>query len=266
MHQGALQPLTEAAIVAGLHRLGLEEGAAVVAHVSLPALGLIAGGAGAVAAALLEAVGPRGTLMVPTPTSSAAITDRWYAQPFEPDGTPADPEVGPVPEVLRRRPEALRSHHPLMSVAAIGPLASELTSEHPMNEPMRPFQRLAELGGWVLLLGVDQTANVTVHVAESLAEGPYLSGPVSAVMRTPMGMRRRRMEASFGCSDGFNRLEPLLAANQGRIGPAPAWLCRGREIIVTALTLLDRDPIALTCERPTCTQCSRARLIARRRH
>lgn len=264
MHREALQPLTQTAIVEGLHRLGLQERDAVVVHVSLPALGLIAGGAGAVAAALLEAVGPRGTVMVPTPTFSAAITDRWYAQPFEPEETPADPEVGPIPEVLRRMPQALRSHHPLMSVAAVGPLASELTREHPMNEPMRPFQRLAELGGWVLLLGVDHTANMTIHVAESLAEVPYLSGPVGAVMRTPMGMRRRRMESSFGCSDGFAHLAPLLPAREGRIGPAPACLCRGRDVIVTALTLLDRDPLGLTCERPTCAQCSRARLLARR--
>jgi len=151
----------------------------------------------------------------------------------------------------------------------IRPEAISIATDHGLEFGLgedSPLARIYALDGWVLLLGVDQTANVTVHVAESLAEGPYLSGPVSAVMRTPMGMRRRRMEASFGCSDGFNRLEPLLAANQGRIGPAPAWLCRGREIIVTALTLLDRDPIALTCERPTCTQCSRARLIARRRH
>src|SRR5262245_10795723 len=117
------QPLTQEAIVDSLRSLGVQEGDAVAAHVSLHALGLVAGGAGTVARALLEAVGPGGTLMMPTPTFSAAINDRWYAQPFELDETPADQEVGPVPEVIRRMPEALRSHHPLMSVAAIGPLA-----------------------------------------------------------------------------------------------------------------------------------------------
>jgi aminoglycoside 3-N-acetyltransferase len=199
------QPLTREAIVEGLRRLGLEEADAVVAHVSLPALGLVAGGAGAVAEALLEAVGPRGTLMVPTPTFSAAINDRWYAQPFELEETPADQNVGPVPEVLRRMPDALRSHHPLMSVVAIGPLAGELTREHPMNEPVRPFQRLAELGGWVLLLGEDHTANSTIHVAE-----------ISPMCRTcrarslprcarPWACVAGGWSPPFGCSDGFNR-------------------------------------------------------------
>jgi aminoglycoside N3'-acetyltransferase len=265
MDRSLAEPLTQDNIVEALRSLGIQEGDGVVAHVSLHAMGLVAGGAGAVAKALLEAVGPRGTLMVPTPTFSAAINDRWYAQPFELDETPADHDVGPVPEVLRRMPEALRSHHPLMSVAAIGPLAGELTREHPMNEPVRPFQRLAELGGWILLIGEDHTANTTIHVAEVLAEVPYLSGPVAAVMRTPMGMRRRRMESSFGCSDGFNRLAPFLQIKEGRVGQAPASLMRGREVIVTALTLLERDPLGLTCERPNCGQCSRARMLARRR-
>jgi aminoglycoside N3'-acetyltransferase len=124
---------------------------------------------------------------------------------------------------------------------------------------------MAELGGWVLLIGEDHTANTTIHVAEILAEVPYLSGPVAAVMRTPMGMRRRRMESSFGCSDGFNRLAPFLHTKEGRIGPAKVSLVRGREVIVTALTLLERDPLGLTCERTNCAQCSRARMMARRR-
>ena len=50
-------------LVADLRALGLREGSAVLVHARMSALGWVVGGSGAVVSALLEALGPEGTLM-----------------------------------------------------------------------------------------------------------------------------------------------------------------------------------------------------------
>jgi len=52
-------PLSQDEITLALRALGVEDGGTVIAHVSLSALGWVAGGAQAVVAALLAAVGER---------------------------------------------------------------------------------------------------------------------------------------------------------------------------------------------------------------
>ncbi len=53
-------------ITAELRRLGIREGDLLIAHSSLRAFGWVEGGADAVVQALLDTVGPEGTVMVPT--------------------------------------------------------------------------------------------------------------------------------------------------------------------------------------------------------
>lgn len=54
---------SKATITADLRRLGLQPGDLVMVHASLKALGPVEGGAAGVAQALLDAVGPGGTVM-----------------------------------------------------------------------------------------------------------------------------------------------------------------------------------------------------------
>lgn len=101
--------VTEADIVADLRRLGLAAGDVVLIHSSLRSFGHVRGGADAVIDALLRCVGGGGTVVVPTLS-------------FRSDD--------PVTEVFRRRPGAVRSLHPVSSVAAIGPAPAYLTAAH----------------------------------------------------------------------------------------------------------------------------------------
>ncbi len=58
------------AIVDDLHALGLSDGDVVLVHSSLSGLGWVQGGAGTVIDALVEAVGPGGTVLFPTLTGT----------------------------------------------------------------------------------------------------------------------------------------------------------------------------------------------------
>ena len=83
--------------------LGLDSEDSLVVHSALRTLGPVDGGADAVIDALLEVIGPSGNLAVPT-------FSRVYPPPapyFDPSGTPSG--TGILTEVLRKRPEAVRS-------------------------------------------------------------------------------------------------------------------------------------------------------------
>jgi aminoglycoside 3-N-acetyltransferase len=155
--------VTRADIVAGLRAMGIAEGWLLQVHSSLSALGYVEGGAETVVDALLEVVGPDGTLMVPTFNHGAA-------EIYDPRETPST--NGAVTEALRRRPEAYRSLHPTHPYAAIGRDAEELMAGHLEVETFdqaSPLGKLAGRGGYVLLLGVGMRANTAAHIGETMA-------------------------------------------------------------------------------------------------
>jgi aminoglycoside 3-N-acetyltransferase len=137
-------------------------------HCSLTSFGFVEGGANSVIDALLDVVGPQGTVMMPSFESSDPVFD------------PATSEtaLGAVPAALWKREGALRSPHPLASVAAIGGQARWLVDGHvdavTAHGEGTPYHKLAEIGGKVILLGVDQDRSTFLHTAEAVARLPYL--------------------------------------------------------------------------------------------
>lgn len=110
---GPLQ--TRASLAAALRDLGVRPGETLLAHTSLSSLGWVCGGAVAVVQALLDAVGPDGTLTVPTHSgdnsdpagwSAPPVPEPWWPAirahmpPYDPRTTPSR-GVGVVPETLR---------------------------------------------------------------------------------------------------------------------------------------------------------------------
>ncbi|WP_162994080.1 AAC(3) family N-acetyltransferase [Halalkalicoccus subterraneus] len=240
---------------AGLRGLGLESGSRVVVHSSVSNLGRIEGGAEAVVNALLDAVGPGGTVAAPTFTR--------YDEPYDPDESPST--TGAVTEALRQRDEAVRSPHPTKSIAAIGPDADALVADHtPANSlgPESPLHRLLERDGRVLLLGVDHTANSAIHVAERLANVPYRDQ--TAWTETTIDGSVESVEVNrVHCSRGFEVVRPLAEhagiVARGEIGQANARLLDGRSLLSVVVELLEADPGALLCSVPGCDRCQYAR-------
>jgi aminoglycoside 3-N-acetyltransferase len=155
--------VAQADLVAGLRTIGVGRGQLLHVHSSLSRLGYVVGGADTVVDALLEVVGPEGTVMVPTFNHGAAAI-------YDPRETPST--NGAITEALRLRPDAHRSMHPTHPYAAIGRHAEELVAGHLEVETFdrrSPLGKLADLGGYVLLLGVGMRANTAAHIGESMA-------------------------------------------------------------------------------------------------
>src|SRR5947209_4832214 len=117
-------------IVSGLRKLGLRGGEIVTMHSSLSSFGWVDGGPETVIAAVREVLGPEGTILVPTMTLWSSLIREKAGNapliPYDPDHSPCDKNMGSIPETLRRLPGAIRSVHPMESVAAIGKHAAEL--------------------------------------------------------------------------------------------------------------------------------------------
>lgn len=272
--------VTERDIVAGLGRLGLEAGSVVVVHSSLSSFGHVEGGAETVIAALKSTVTPSGLLIMPTHTY--CLKGRPGVQPFDPRTTPS--ETGIIPSVFWHQGDVVRSRHPTHSVAAWGDRAAELVADHDRRGPVghdSPLDRAATWGGHVLQMGTSHGTNTTLHLAEVLADVPYLATPyrvkwgtTALVLRDDGSVDEVEMVANErpGCSGGFRAVEPLLEAGgltrETTIGRCRARLTRMSDLLRVAVEMLRLDPAALLCRRPECEHCSaalRAVEAARRR-
>ena len=123
--------VTRATLASGLARLGVAPGDTLFVHSSLKSLGYVEGGAVAVISALQDAVGPQGTLLLPTyylPGGSVRATCAMPDYVFDPrrHGT----HMGRLPEAFLASDAIHRSIHPTHSVSAWGRHAADLTEAH----------------------------------------------------------------------------------------------------------------------------------------
>ncbi len=177
-------PVTRAALVHALRAVGVQPAGLIIVHSSLSQLGWVVGGAHAVVAALLEAVGPEGTVVMPSLSSNLSEPSRWEAPPvpeawwqtirdempaYDAALTPMT-EMGAVAECFRHLPGAARSAHPAISLMANGPMAQQIVYPHDMTAGFgdsSPLGRLYELDARIVLVGVGHSNNTSLHLAES---------------------------------------------------------------------------------------------------
>jgi aminoglycoside 3-N-acetyltransferase len=158
------------ALVTQLREIGVQAADTVMIHASMRKIGKIDGGADGLIDALLEAVGPRGTLFAYADFEPVSETPH-----FDPARSPCAFDHGVFPEVLRRRRGTLRSTNPGASVLALGDNALMLTEQHPMQYGYgagSPFERFVECDGKLLLLGSSLDAVTLLHYVEAISELP----------------------------------------------------------------------------------------------
>jgi aminoglycoside 3-N-acetyltransferase len=153
-------------------------------HTRMSALGWVVGGSETVVRALLDALGPEGTLMAYASWADHVYTleDRpeehraaYFGEPpvWDPATGEVDPDYGRIPERVRTWPGTLRSAHPEASVVALGPRAAWLIAPHDDGYGTgSPFARLVEAGGDVLMLGAPLETVTLLHHAEAIAAPP----------------------------------------------------------------------------------------------
>ncbi|WP_320778249.1 AAC(3) family N-acetyltransferase [Streptomyces sp. CRN 30] len=232
--------VTRDALAAQLRALGVRPGELLLVHSSLRSLGWVNGGPVTVVHALLDTLGPGGTLVVPTQTGDLSDPALWSSPPVPEEWwetiratMPAyDPLVSPsrgvgiVPETVRTWPGALRSAHPETSFAALGPAAAAVLDGHAPDCRLgerSPLARLEERGARVLLLGAGYDACTAFHLAEYRTPAPL----VEVGRPAPGGGWQRVTEVSITSErfdqlgDDFERDRPVV---RGRVGAADARL------------------------------------------
>jgi aminoglycoside 3-N-acetyltransferase len=242
-------PRTVDSLTADLRALGLGDGDVVLVHSSLAALGWVNGGAQAACEALLAAVAPSGTIVVPTQSGGLSDPADWVNPPvpaewvetiratmpgYDAERTPTR-GMGAIPELMRTWPGARRSAHPHVSFAAVGPSAETIVGEHPLDDALgdqSPLARLYELDAWVLLLGVGHVSNTSLHLAE------YRSGVrprvrTTAPVASAAGTTWREWDDIDLDASVFEAIGAAFGdrAVKGTVGSAEARLMRQRGLV-----------------------------------
>ncbi|MCX5038541.1 aminoglycoside N(3)-acetyltransferase [Streptomyces coelicoflavus] len=231
--------VTRGTLAAGLRELGVRSGDTLLAHTSLSSLGWVCGGPVAVVRALLDVLGPDGTLVVPTQTgdlsdpalwTSPPVPEAWWESiraatpPYDPLITPSR-GVGVVPETVRTWPGARRSAHPQTSFAALGARAAEVVAGHATDCRLgerSPLAVLERLDARVLLLGAGYDACTAFHLAEYRIPGPMVEvgrpGPVGWERVREVSITSERFDE---LGHDFERDRPVV---RGRVGAADVRL------------------------------------------
>jgi aminoglycoside N3'-acetyltransferase len=241
-----------------LAALGVRPDGVLLVHTSFRAVRPVEGGPAGLIAALREALGPDGTLVMPAWTGDDD-------EPFDAATTPSSADLGVVADTFWRMPGVLRSGH-AFAFAAAGPRAAEIVRDPlplPPHLPESPVGRVHELDGQVLLLGISHGENTTLHLAELIAGVPYRIPRHITVLRDGQPARVEYGENDHCCARFSLADEWLRAAGlqrKGLVGHAPARLARSRDIVDIALARLRRDPlIFLHAEAEGCEECNEAR-------
>lgn len=259
--------ITYRELVTACRSLGLVPGKPVIVHAAFSAFGdEVRGGPEALIGALLIDSGgvmapafTYKTMLIPEtgPENNACDYGKGrdlnrMAEFFSPE-LPADPMMGLLPETLRLCHGARRSSHPILSFAALG--LDEALAAQTLHEPFAPLRCLMERGGMVLLIGVDQRVNTSIHLAESMAgRKQFLRWAL-----TPDGALE--CPGFPGCSEGFNKLQPALLdiTRQVQVGEACIQSIPLCEMVERVIAILHEDPLALLCDHADCGRCTAVR-------
>ncbi|MFW2854182.1 aminoglycoside 3-N-acetyltransferase [Sphingomonas sp. TX0543] len=249
-----------------LIRIGLSVGDTVMVHAAMSKVGPMLNGPDALSTALLDVIGPDGTLLVYTSwdsvhddllDSDGRVLARWrdHVPGFDPHASRAVRMNGVIAEFVRTIPGARRSGNPGASVAAIGRLASWITADHSQDYGYgegSPLAKLIEANGRILMIGAPWDTMTLIHHADHLANLP--------------AKRVRRYEVPF--ADGaettwrfieeFDTTEPVVeglpenyieqivtayvaggSGREGSIGLAPSLLVDARPMLAYAIEWLE---------------------------
>jgi aminoglycoside N3'-acetyltransferase len=256
--QTARREMTIGEVAGQLRALGVKEGGVLLVHTSFRAVRPVQGGPAGLIEALRAALGPEGTLVIPSWTGDDM-------NPFDPATTAAAEDLGIVPDTFWRMPGVVRGGH-AFAFAAAGPLAERVTAGPlplPPHIPDSAVGRVHDLDGQVLLLGVHHDADTTIHLAELMADVPYRAPHHITVLQ---GGRPVRLEYGENdhCCDRFKLADEWLRERglqaEGPVGHAHARLFRSRDVVAVTVERLRHHPLLfLHPPEAGCADCDLAR-------
>jgi aminoglycoside 3-N-acetyltransferase len=253
-------------VVNGLKNLGVSHQYPVLAHVDPGIIKEVKGGAKTLLGALLTAADnlvlpafTSGTQVIPEtgPANNAlqygsGSESNLQAEIFY-EELRADEPYLEMSEQLRHYPNAMRSPHPILSFVGLG-LNSALAGQN-NQQPYAPIKSLMNMDSMVLLIGVDQTRNFSLHYAEFLAGRKQFT----RWALTKVGVLE--CNPFPGCPDGFTKIERQIEKYKIQLSLADSlWQAYSlQQLIEVALAMLKKDPFALLCNRLKCERCNAVR-------
>lgn len=175
--------------------MGIKKGMTLIVHSSLSSIGWICGGPIAVIAALIEAVGDSGNIVMPSHSGDYSepsywcdpeVPKKWHQvirdemPAFNPKITPCR-SMGIIAQTFVNYEGVIRSYHPQVSFSAYGKDKEFITNNHSLEYGLSensPIARLYDLDANVLLLGVSYENNTSFHLSEykSNCREKYIAG------------------------------------------------------------------------------------------
>jgi len=237
-------------LAAALRAVGIKPGDVVMVHSAFDRFAGFSGKPSDVLRVLQDAVGPGGTLLMPTiPFTGIAVEYVSRGLVFDVRRTPS--QVGLLTELFRRSPGVARSVHPTHSVAARGARAADMLANHhlartPCGEGT-PFARLAEHDGRILSLGAGIESMTFYHYLEEILEPNMPMSPFTKeeyILKAlddagaTLHTKTRLFDPALSRRRNLTVLEPALrrqgAWTQTRLGELEILLLRARDMMTAA--------------------------------
>lgn len=257
---------TRASLRYDLAQIGIGAGDTVMIHAAMSKVEPMLNGPDALSLALLDVIGPEGTMLVYTSWDSVhddlmddegRVLPEWrdHVPAFDPHTSRAVRMNGVIAEFVRTMPGARRSANPGASVAAVGKLAEWITADHPQDYGYgagSPLAKLVEVDGRVLMVGAPWDTMTLIHHADHLADLPdKLVRRYEVPFAEGTGTKWRFIE-EFDTTEPIiaelpeNYIEQIVTAyvessggRQGLIGLAPSLLVDARPMLTFAIEWLE---------------------------
>jgi aminoglycoside N3'-acetyltransferase len=225
----------------------------VMAHSSLLGLGRLAdyeisSAPNMIVSYLRDYLGPHGTLVVPTFNFGFC-----HGEVFDRQNTPSE-QMGLLSEVVRRLPNAVRSRHPMQSIAAIGPRAEEICDRDTPSAFDRrgSFEALINMNATLLMLGASLQAASILHFAEQQVgvpyrywkdfSGPYVDNGQEEKKTYRMYVRDLDLDPQLVMTTIEDELYSLGQLQKRPLGSGQIRSCSFQDLNATAKRCLERDP------------------------
>jgi len=254
--------VTSEEIKSKLQSFSFGHGDKIMVHSSLSSFGRVEGGAETVIKALIELVGPEGTILMPSFNHGAPFESSDQGI-FDPTKTPCI--NGRIPDTFWRMEGVHRSLNPTHAFAVYGRDAERYTKNHHLTLTMgeeSPLGLLALEGGYQINLGTKHHTTTAKHVAEMINRSPCLGYrteeyPVrlldgSVVMHRTWGWRVRGCPLTDSGEFIEIEMEEQKLQKKGYIGKSLVTYFRLLDLLRVILNLLDNG----YAEYPPCSGCS----------
>jgi aminoglycoside N3'-acetyltransferase len=248
-------------LVKDLIKVGVQQGDLLHLKVSMRSIGKVEGGANTLLNALLEVVGPEGTLVsdafitvFPLPLTDEQKRIIAY------DHTPS--YAGVFANAMLKHPDMVRSKHPIQKFAAIGKLAKELCEAHtPESGGYELLEKMCELDAVNLTIGKQVAGVGTTHVAIDLLKLKRNLQNIGAMYRDVNGeVKLAKVNWNGGCAHGFPKFIPLYhehgaVIGYDKIGEANGLYTSMKKTLEIEMSILKENPQFFFCDDKACYSC-----------